>query len=80
MIAPIGLRNCPMCHEAPREDHGPVLFAETMVDLQTGEATYEASYTVRCIWCGASVSHEYLDDAVRLWNGETTSDDEEAAG
>lgn len=77
MKAPINLRDCPMCHEPPREDHGPTLFADTMIDLQTGEATYEASYEVRCICCGASVSHEYLDDAVRLWNGEQQQDAEE---
>lgn len=71
MNGPVNLHNCRMCGEKPKPEAGDgvVLMAGTMIDLLTGEALYEAGYTVRCCNCGCSVSHEYLDEVVRLWNG-----------
>lgn len=77
MSAPIRLRDCPMCHEGVH-DEGVILTAEALVDPANGERYHDIGYTVRCCNCGASVSHEYRDDAVRLWNGEPEPGDEEA--
>lgn len=76
MIGPIHLRDCPMCKKPTKED-GVILSAETMIDLESGEAIYEIGYTARCCSCGVSISGEYLEETVRLWNGEPEPSDEE---
>lgn len=65
-----------MCHEGVH-DEGVILTAETLIDPDNGEQYHAIGYTVRCCGCGVSVSHEYLDDAVRLWNGEPPPEDDE---
>lgn len=79
MSAPLHLRDCPCCHKPahPEGESGPILTAEVMIDPGSGLPLYEIGYTVRCVDCGASVSHEYQSVTVRLWNGEPEPKDEE---
>lgn len=59
------LRDCPFC-KAKGDDAETILFtAET--DVVDG---FAYGYTVRCIGCGVSITDEYEDEAVRLWNGK----------
>lgn len=76
MSGNINLRECPMCH-AGVHDEGVILTAEKLIDPNDGEEYYNIGYTVRCCECGTSVTHEYRDDVVRFWNGETQKDDED---
>lgn len=74
MSGKINLRDCPMCHEGVH-DEGVILTSENLIDTEDGEEYHAISYTVRCCNCGASVSHEYRDEVVRLWNGEPEQED-----
>lgn len=65
------LRSCPFCQTPPRpEMDGVIMTAEVLIDNETGEQICEIGYTARCCNCGASVSDEYKDNCVRLWNGD----------
>lgn len=74
----IKLRNCPMCG-APPCPEGIILTAEVMLDLDDMDADpfYAIDYTVRCVECGAKVSHDELTEVVNLWNGTPTTDEGE---
>lgn len=76
MTKPIHLRNCPMCKTSPSDD-GVMLTASMLIDPATGEQYHAAGYTVSCCQCGCSVSDEYLDNVVNLWNGEPEKTDPE---
>ena len=79
MSGPITMRNCPMCDEAPKPDSGDgvILTVENVIDLSDRSEAYDVGYTARCCNCGCSVSAEYLDEVVRLWNGEPEPTDDE---
>lgn len=64
----IKLRNCPMCHEGVKDD-GVILTAESLIDLEDKSQVCDIGYTVRCCGCGTSVTNEYLEDVISLWNG-----------
>ena len=76
MTNPIKLRDCPMCHETPR-DEGVILTAESLVDLNIGLEVCNLSHTIRCCNCGVSITDEYLSEVVQLWNGEAKVEDGE---
>lgn len=66
----INLRPCQMCHEGVH-DEGVIITAEKVIDPANGQEYHTIGYTVRCCGCGASVSHEYMDEVINLWNGAT---------
>ena len=72
----IRLRDCPMCFEGVH-DEGVILTAEKLIDPADGAEYHAIGYTARCCNCGASVSHEYREEAIRLWNGEPPPADED---
>lgn len=78
MAIPVQMRNCPMCGTAPGEGEGVILTAEQLVDLETGFGCYPIGFTARCCNCGVSVSDEYQDEVVRLWNGEPVANNGDA--
>jgi len=69
MSKPIHLRDCPMCHKKPTQDNGPMMTAQTGIDLETGEEFGALGYSVTCCNCGCEVSGEYLAETALLWNG-----------
>jgi hypothetical protein len=71
-----------MCRETVNEEgDGVRLTALTFIDPKTFDAVYDIGFTVECCRCGASVGHEYREEAIRLWNGEPppADEDEESA-
>lgn len=71
------LRDCPFCKASGKDDE-KVLFIGNLHICHDCE--YVASYTIVCTMCGASITDEYRDEVVRLWNGEDKpADDIEAA-
>ena len=61
------LRDCQMCHASGDNDEKVYLCKEVMI---AKEVEYAVGYSVRCIECGVSISDEYKDEVVRLWNGQ----------
>lgn len=63
-----------MCHTNGTDDEQGVYFTKEVAIGHDCEFT--VGYTVRCVQCGVSVSDEYSDEVVRLWNGEEVTPDE----
>lgn len=68
------LRDCPMCQASGDNDEKVYLCKEVMI---AKEVEYAVGYSVRCVECGVSISDEYKDEVVRLWNGQEKSVDED---
>lgn len=73
----IYLRDCPMCGSSPTPETGPRVTTTNQLDLETGQDYGPMWHTVDCVNCGATVENEYLEEAVRLWNGEPPLSDDE---
>lgn len=68
------LRDCPFCHAKGWDDEIIYFTKEVAVGH---DCEFVVGYNVRCTGCGTSISDEYRDEVVRLWNGEDKKEEPE---